>query len=410
MPEYLIVGGGVAGAIAAQSILLSDPAAKVTLVGEEPYPYYYRPKLWEFLTGRLDLPALYFRPLEWYASQKIQLRLNVKATAIHPQEHQVILSSGESIPYDRLLLATGASPFLPTLPGIGLAGVFALRTLNDTKAIRYFAAHCRRAVVVGGGLLGLEAAHALSSLGLGVTVVEMAPNLLPRQLDREGAWFLQTFLQSKGLRIFTGVQPSVVLGEATVAGIRLIDGQDVAGELVLFSAGIVPRTELAASAGLEIQRGITVDSYLQTSAADIFAAGDAAEFQGRTYGLIPPAIEQARVAARNMTADRAIVYPGTLPSATLSVAGMEITSIGEATSDEKTLDILRQSDPASNVYRKLVLRDGVLVGAILINDPHAVLSIKQLIASRRNLSAVRDRLLDPTFDLSVLAKEQPSAE
>jgi nitrite reductase (NADH) large subunit len=403
MTRYVIVGGGVAGTTAAQNLRRLDPSGEVILLGEEPAPYYYRPKLWEYLTGALEPAALYYRPAEWYASQKIDLRINTTVSGIQPAAHTLTPTAGEALSYDRLLLATGSRCFIPGIPGANLPGVFVLRTLQDAAAIRMQASRCRRAVVVGGGLLGLETAHALCVLNLDVKVVEIAPHLLPRQLDREGAEFLQTRLESLGLTFITGAHTAAVTGEFAATGIRLEDGREVPGELILFSAGIVPRVELARDAGIEVKKGILVDPSKQTSAADIFAAGDAAEFEGRVYGLILPAIEQARVASHAMAGAEHAPYTGTLLSATLNVLGMDLTSLGEATAEDAALTVRRELDIKAGTYRKIVVRDGVVVGAILLNDTESVPLLKQLITSKRDVSHVADRLLDEEFDLKAFA-------
>lgn len=404
MTRYLIVGGGVAGVTAAQNLRQMDPAGEIRILGEEAYPYYYRPRLWEFLAGGIEQTALYYRPLEWYAAQKINLRLETKVTVIEPIHHRVELSTGDRLTYDRLLLATGARPFIPPIPGAQKKGVFSLRTLDDAIDIRAHAAGRRKAVMLGGGLLGLETARALASAGLEVTIVEVAPFLLPRQMDREGAAVLQTRLQAMGLQIITGAEPAAITGEAEVTGVTLKDGRLLPAELLLFSTGIVPRIELARAAGLAVNRGVVVDEYLQTGAEDVFAAGDAAEFNFCVYGLIPPAIEQARAAAENMAGGRKTAYQGTLPSATLKIAGMELTSLGDANAQGENLVVLRRIDAAAGVYVRLVLRDGILVGAIFLGEKRGILPVRQLISSRTNVSAWQDRLLDPAFDLQTLVK------
>jgi nitrite reductase (NADH) large subunit len=399
MIRHVIVGGGVAGTTAAQNLRRLDPSAAVTLFGDEPHPYYYRPKLWEYLSDALEPSALYYRAADWYASQKIDLRLNATVSRIQPDAHALTLAGGETVPYDRLLLATGASCYMPDVPGVKLPGVFMLRTLQDAAAMRAQAARTRRAVVVGGGLLGLETAHALCALNLDVTVVEIVPHLLPRQLDREGAQFLQTRLESMRLKFITGARTTAVTGETAATGIRLEDGREVPGELVLFSAGVVPRADLARAAGIGVKKGILVDRSLQTGAADIFAAGDAVEFEGRVYGLVTPAIEQARSASQAMAGAEHKPYPGTLPSATLQLLGMDLTSLGEATAEDAAVTVRRVADAKAECYKKVVIRDGVVVGAILLNETASVPLIKQLMTSKRDVSQVADRLLDETFDL-----------
>ena len=400
--RHVIVGNGVAGVTAAQEIVRSDPAAEVHLFGAEPYPYYRRPLLWEFIAGRLAQDALYFRPADWYAGRGIHLHLGTQVTSLDPAAHRIALADSSSVQYDRLLLATGGRPTLPTCTGMDSAGVFALRTLDDALAIKAYTRQVSTAVVIGGGLLGLETARALHTAGLDVTVVEFFPYLLPRQLDVEGAQVLQSLLEAQGLHVLTGGTTEAILGNGRASGIRLKDGRVVPGELVLFSTGIRSEVALAQAAGLNVNRGIVVDRRLQTSAEDVFAAGDAAEFEGRVYGTIPPAIEQARVAAAHMVAPGSATYTGSLPTTTLKIVGAELASLGECLAEGDAYTHLRRTNVAAGQYRKVVLRQGRVVGAILLNDKERARPITQLIERGTDVSATTDRLLDDDFDLKSL--------
>lgn len=397
--QHVIAGNGVAGVTAAQAIKQADSAAEVHILGAEPYPYYRRPLLWEFIAGQTEQDALYFRPPAWYAEHGIHLHLGTRATALDPASHRITLADGTTMPYDRLLLATGGHPFVPPCEGTDKQGVFTLRTLEDARAIKAHAQDVSTAVVIGGGLLGLETARALRTAGLHVTVVEFFPYLLPRQLDAEGADVLQSLLEAQGLQIVTAGVTEAVLGDERADGIRLKDGRTVPGELVLFSTGIRSQVALAQAAGLEVNRGIVVDQQLWTSAQDIFAAGDAAEFDGQVYGIIPAAVEQARAAAANMVAPGSATYTGTIPATTLKVAGAELTSVGESVVEGEEYTHLRHADGAVGQYRKLVLREGRVVGAILLNDKPRVRPVTQLIDQKVDVSAYTDRLLDDDFDL-----------
>ena len=400
--KHVIVGNGVAGVTAAQSIVRADPSAEVHIFGAEPYPYYRRPLLWEFIAGQIEQDELTFRPPEWYAQRGIHLHLGVRATTLDPAAHRLTLADGSQADYDRAMLATGGRPFVPPCEGTDKEGVFTLRTLDDARAIKAYAQQVATAVVIGGGLLGLETARALHTAGLDVTVVEFFPYLLPRQLDQEGAQVLQSLLEAQGLQVITGATTEAVLGDVCADCIRLKDLRIVGGDLVLFSTGIRSEVSLAQEAGLEVNRGIVVDGHLQTSAEDIFAAGDAAEFDGRVYGIIPPAIEQARVAAANMVASGSTTYTGTLPTTTLKVAGAELTSLGECVVEGDEYTQLRHADPAAGHYRKVVLRDGRIVGAILLNDKERTKPVTQLVERGVDVSAFTDRLLDDDFDLKSL--------
>jgi nitrite reductase (NADH) large subunit len=408
MPRYVIVGNGVAGLTAAQSIVRADPAAEVHVFGAEPYPYYQRPRLLEFLAGEIEQQALYFRPPEWYAAQGIQMHLGVRVTALDMAEHRLRLADGGNVGYDRLLLATGGRPFVPPFAGVDKSGVFTLRTLDDARAIKAYASEVRSAAVIGGGLLGLETARALLSLGLEVAVIESSSHLLPRQLDAEGGQVLQARLEAMGLHFLTDAVTEAILGNEAVRSVRLKDGRVVEGDLVLISTGIRSRVELAREAGLEVNRGLIVDEQLRTSAADVYAAGDVAEFQGVVYGIIPAAIEQAQVAAASMVGfgqrPSPNIYSGTVPATILKIVGVDLTCLGEATATGDGFIVLRQGDPATRVYQRLALRDGKIVGAILLGDTQNVQPLKHLIATGHDVSAYSERLLDENLDLKALAR------
>ncbi|OQY20643.1 MAG: hypothetical protein B6I34_08530, partial [Anaerolineaceae bacterium 4572_32.1] len=323
-----------------------------------------------------------------------------------PQAHYLVLADSSRVEYDRLLLATGARAFVPPFDGAGKKGVFTLRSLDDALAIKRQAQVASTAAVIGGGLLGLETARALLSANLDVTVIEFAPHLLPRQLDEEGAQVLQSRLEAMGLRILTGAATEAILGDERATGVQLGDGRVVDGQVVLISTGIRSRVELAREAGLEVNRGLVVDEHLRTSAPGVYAAGDVAEFEGQVYGIIPAAIEQAQVAAANMVAGpstgsgrSSAVYSGTVPSTTLKIAGIDLTCLGQATATGDEFTILRQSDRANGIYRRLALREGKIVGAILLGDKQDVRVLKKLISTGRDVSAHRHRLLDDDFDL-----------
>ncbi len=400
--KHLIIGNGVAGVTAAQAIVRADPAAEVHIFGAEPYPYYRRPRLWEYIAGEVEQEALYFRPAAWYAEQGIALHLGTPVVGLDPAGHRITLADGAEVEYDRLLLATGSRPFVPPCEGTDKQGVFTLRTLDDAQAIREYAGQVATAIIIGGGLLGLETARALRSAGLSVTVVEFAHHLLTRQLDAEGGEVLQAILEGQGLHIITQGATVAVLGDERASGIRLKDGREVAGELVLFSTGIRSEVALAREAGLTVERGVVVDRHLRTSAEDVYAAGDVAEFEGRVYGIIPAALEQAQAAAANMVAPGSQEYSGTLVSTTLKVVGAELASLGECVVAAEGDAVLRRADPAAGRYRKFVLRDGHLVGAILLNEKRNILPVKRLIERGADLSAYADRLLEDDFDFRAI--------
>ncbi len=400
--RYAIVGSGVAGTTAAQTIARADPSGEIDLFGGEAYPYYRRPQLWALIAGELEQDALYYRPVDWYAKRGIRLRLGSNVAAIDRDGHRLTMDDGSTSAYDRVLLATGARPFVPPIAGVQKEGVFALRTLDDALAIKAYAQEVESAVVVGGGLLGLETARALNAAGLEVTVVEFYTHLLPRQLDVEGAAVLQALLEEQGLRIITGARTEAVMGNGRASGIKLQGDVQVGGGLILFSTGVRCEVALAKAAGLQTNRGIIVDSHLETSDEDIFAAGDSTEFRGRVYGIIPPAIEQARVAAANMVDPGSASYAGSVPLTILKVAGAELTSIGDSLGQGEDVVALRHMDLPARHYRKLVLQHGRIIGAILLNDRDRAKIVRQLIERGVDVSARGEQLLDDRFDLGSL--------
>ena len=409
MPRYLIVGNGVAGVTAAQGIARATSAAggaaaEVHVYGSEPYPYYQRPRLWQYLAGEVSQEELYFRPFEWYASRGIHVHPDTRVTVLDAAEHRIQLADGTWEPYDRLLLATGGRSFVPPFEGVDLQGVYALRSLDDALAIKHVADQVSNVAVIGGGLLGLETARALVAPGRRVSVIEIADHLLPRQLDVTGAQVLQSRLEAMGLSIYTGAATRAINGNHKATGVLLTSGRTIPAELLIVSTGIRSRVELAREAGLETNRGIVVDERLRTSAPDVYAAGDTAEFQGTVYGIIPAAIEQARAVAGQMTGGSNSAYDGTVPSTTLKIVGIDLTCLGESTADGAEHIILRYSDQASGVYKRLALQENAIVGAILMGDVGDARWMQRLIDDKRDVSAFGSRMLDGGVDLKALAQ------
>ncbi len=398
MDRYVIIGNGVAGVTAAQSIARAQPGAEVHIYAAEPYPYYRRPQLPDYIAGIVAEADIFYRPPEWYEQQGIRVHLAAPVVELDPSAYRLRLADDTEVPYDRLLLATGGLAWKPPIGGVDQRGVFTLRTLDDARAIRRWAQSARRGGVIGGGLLGLETARALRALGLEVTVLEFAPHLMPRQLDREGAIVLEALLRKMDIQTVTGAITEEIGGDGAVQAVRLKDGREFPADLVVLSTGIRSDVALARQAGLRVNRGVVVDEYLQTSAPDVYAAGDVAEAGGIVYGIAPAAIEQARAAAANMVAPGSTVYSGTLPATTLKVVGAELTSLGECVAEGDDLLQLRRADPQNGRYRKLALRDGRIVGAILLNERELTSPIRQLMERRTDVSAYADLLMEENPD------------
>ncbi|HOT93089.1 MAG TPA: FAD-dependent oxidoreductase [Anaerolineae bacterium] len=382
--RFVIVGGGVAGITAALE-LANRKSGSVEVYSDEEYPYYYRPQLTEFLAGGITLERLLRRDLTWYKGRGIDVYLGCSVTRVDAGAHTITLADGTQVTYDRLLLATGSIPFVPPLPGSDKNGVFTWRTLADTLELERRASACGQTIVLGGGLLGLEAARGLLGFCGNVTVLEFFPRLLPRQLDVEGATLLQQFVESLGIKVVVGAQTEAFLGERAVTGVRLKDGREFPAGLVLVAAGVRCNARLAQEAGLTVDRGIVVDDHMATSAPDIYAAGDVAVYKGYTWAIAPIAQAQGRTAAVNM-AGEATPYDVVVPSTTLKVVGIDVSSVGMVNPETEDYTEIRAFDAEARTYKKIVLHDGRIVGSIVINDKKLAKDLEDRIARRETLT------------------------
>ena len=402
-PNVVIVGNGVAGVTAARIIKEKNPETLVSIYTDESYHYYPRPRLYEVLSGEAKPREVYMFSEEWYEKKGIMVQLNEKALSIDIDRKELLLEGGSRVNYDKLLLANGGHSFVPPIKGVEKTGVFTLRTIKDALNIKEFTKTTKKVIIIGGGLLGLEFASSLKKLGQQVRVVELFPRLLPKQLDPDGATILKNRIASRGIDIVLGAKTVEILGKETVSGILLDRGETISGDLVLISAGMRSNTELALEAGIKVNRGIVVDRNLRTSADDVYAVGDAAEFEGRVYGIIPAALEQASIAAANMLGEEDNIYAGTVPSNTLKVVDVELTSIGLVNPEESRYEEIKKTDKKKGVYKKLVLDKGKIVGAILLGDKKGFTSIKKLIAQETDITKYKDSILKDDFDYKKLA-------
>ncbi len=400
MATYLIIGNGVAGNAAAENIRKSDPEGKIVIFSRESYPYYYVPALPEYLAGEKPADHLIIHHLGWYDQHRIDLHLNTRVTAIDPDRKVVETDTGERFNYDRLLLATGGQAFVPPIKGAETPGVFTLKTLADADRLKQRAATANTAVLIGGGLLGLEVGNGLRKLGLAVIVVEFFPRLLPRQMDVPGAAILQRQMEDLGFTFHLGATTEEIVAGPEDLQVCLKSGEKIRGDLVLISAGVRPDLTLPRALGLDIDKGVKVDDTMKTSRDDVYAAGDLIEHRGRVYGIWPAAMEQGQVAGAAM-AGQAATYQGTLPSNVLKVVGIDLVAAGDIDADGK-LEAIVHKDEAKKTYRKLVIRDNVLVGAILLGDIRGNAEIQIAIKSQRDISALKGELAQELFDFKRL--------
>lgn len=400
--KYLIVGGWTTGTAAAQELRRLAPASEIVLVDSDPARYYARPGLIDYLAGRKSADDLSMHDVEWYRHNRLELISGRTVNHLRPADHTIILDDGRTLEYDRLLLATGARPFIPPLPGADQPHVFSLRTLADANTILGETTASSTAVVIGGGVLGLEAARALCERGMHATVLETAEHLLPRQLDVTAAEMLRKRLASMGIAtILKAETQEIVPFQVKGVEVALKDGRSVRGQFILFSTGVRSSMALAQEAAIATGRGIQVDDTMRTSLPDIYAAGDAAEHRGQVYGIIPPCLEQARVAARNMISPGSATYSGSIPSNSLKIVGIDVFSVGISTSTGSvdTEEICAGDDAA---YRKVVLEHGKAKGAILFGTTTGQRQLQEAIRTGRDLSAFRTALTHLDWDFSGL--------
>ncbi len=394
--RLVMIGNGMAGVRTLEELLKIAPDAhRITVFGAEPHPNYNRIALSPVLAGEQAFDEIVLHPLDWYARHGITLRTGCRVTAIDRARREVVAEDGSRTPYDRLLIATGSVPFIPPVPGRDLQGVLGYRDIADTQAMIDAARTHRHAVVVGGGLLGLEAANGLRLRGMDLTVVHLGEWLLERQLDRQAAALLQQALQARGLRFELSAQTAALLddGQGRVRALRLADGRELPADLVVMAAGIRPATALAEAAGLRVERGIVVHDTLQTvTDPRIWAVGECAAHRGVAYGLVAPLYEQARVCATHLSGAGTGRYTGSQVSTRLKVTGIELFSAGDFMGGEGT-ETLALHDPLDGVYKKLVLREGRLVGACLYGDTADGPWYFRLIRDGARVAPQRDALL-----------------
>ena len=394
--KLVLVGNGMAGVRTLEELIKVAPELyEITVFGAEPHPNYNRIMLSPVLAGEQTVDEIILNPLSWYAEHGITVHLNKTVVGIDRQKRIVTADDGTQAEYDRLLIATGSTPFILPVPGKDLEGVIAYRDIADTNTMIDTATTHQHAVVIGGGLLGLEAANGLALRGMQVTVVHIAPWLMERQLDDVAAKLLQKSLEARGLKFLLGAQTQALVGNAAgrVQSVKFKDGTEVPADLVVMAAGIRPNIGLAEKIGLHCHRGIVVTDTLQ-SVTDprVYAVGECAAHRGIAYGLVAPLFEQGKVCANHLAMHGIGRYTGSQVSTKLKVTGISLFSAGAFMGGEGT-DELLLSDPFGGVYKKLVLRDDKLVGACLYGDTVDASYYFRLISEGRNVNAVRDQLM-----------------
>lgn len=379
-----VIGGGIAAVSAVEAIRQASPDSSIAMISGEAELPYYRLNLTRLLAGEIAESALTIHSEDWYIQNRIALRLGMEIRTLSATDKKLTAGSGETIEYDKLILCTGAHPFMPPIEGIDLPGVFALRTTRDAQAILEKTRPGRRCVCVGGGILGLETAGALVRRGMNVTLLESHGYLMPRQLNAAAGEIMRQFIMDLGIDLMTRVQSKAFLGSTSVEAVQLTDGRKLPADLVLVTTGVRSNTWLARQAGLDVHHGITVGNRLQTSHPDIYAAGDCAEHAGILYGSWQAAQYQGRIAGMN-AAGQATEFGGLPRSHTLKVLGLDMLSVGCFEPPDGSY--LTLDDESLGHYMRFVFHDGCLVGALLLGNTALSARITRAVDNRENFHA-----------------------
>jgi nitrite reductase (NADH) large subunit len=410
--NLVVIGNGMAGARAVEEILARGgrDLFNITMFGDEPYGNYNRILLSNVLNGSQEESEIFLNPLEWYRDNGIILHVGVYAESILRRSKCVLGCDGTIEPYDKLIVATGSQSFVPPLEGLTLGdgrykpGVFVFRTLDDCREIAEYARGRGRAAVIGGGLLGLEAARGLQSFGVKVDVIQFAPYLMNQQLDPQAAAILKNIMECMGVGVLLGKNTTAVLGDEAVSGLRFADDTSLGCDMVVIAAGIKPNAEIAARCGLSVQRAILVDNQMRSiDDPEIYAVGECAQHRGNVYGLVAPLWEQAKVLADHITGHKPdAAYHGSKIATKLKVMGVEVAAMGITDAADERDEIVQFTEPKKGTYKKLIIRDGRLAGAILLGDISKAAYLMQ--AFDRGTPLPEDRL-SLLFDIGAPGKQ-----
>ncbi len=391
--KLVLVGNGMAGVRTLEELLKVAPGKyEITVFGSEPYGNYNRILLSPVLAGEKTVDEIMLNDKQWYIDNGITLHCDKEVVEIDRVKRKVIAADGSSAVYDRLVLATGSNPFVVPVPGKDLPGVVTFRDIRDVRLMTDAAKKYQHAVVIGGGLLGLEAANGLMRQGMSVTVVHICETLMERQLDRAAGEMLRKSLEQRGMHFHMPAQTVEILGEERVRGVRFKDGSELYADLVVMAVGIRPNIELAKKSGVYCERGIVVNDTLQTYDPSIYAIGECVQHRNQTYGLVAPLFEQAKVCANHLAHFGYLRYHGSLTSTKLKVTGIELFSAGDFSSGEGSEEIVLK-DASQGTYKKLVVRDNRIQGAVMYGDTGDGAWYFQLMRDGTDIAAFRDQLM-----------------
>lgn len=399
--RLVVIGNGMAGVATIEHLLTKKGDMDITVFGGEPHVNYNRVLLSSVLAGEMQSEEIILNPHEWYEKNGIALHIGKYISHVNIKDKCVITESGEAFPFDKLLIATGSVPFIPPVKGLYhnesnkelTPGIFTFRSLDDTNAMIQWAKKSRKAFVIGGGLLGIEAAVGLVNQGMDVTIVHLMDRLMDMQLDTAGADILNKGISRMGIHtLLSHCADEIIVSNGNIEGIRFTNGRAYEADMIVIAAGIRPDTQVAKDAGIPVNKGILVNDYMETEVKDIFAVGECVEHRGKLYGIVAPLMEQARTAADAIAGRYSIRYEGSVVAARLKVAGIPLVSMGNFKGGMGCEDIV-YSDPCASVYKKLVVSGGRIIGTILLGDTDGYNRYMDLIENQEDITLQRKTLL-----------------
>lgn len=415
--KLVVIGNGMAGARTVEEILARGGGEQfdITMFGDEPYGNYNRILLSNVLNGTQDAADIFLNPLEWYKENDVTLHAPARVTHIDRARHEIHSDDGQTTPYDKLLIATGSRPFVPPMEGLETPdgetkhGVFVFRTLDDCHKIAGYATKCRRAAVIGGGLLGLEAARGLINYGVEVHVIHLSGHLMNQQLDPQAGGILKSIMEKMGIHVHTLKATTRVLGEDSVTGLEFKDGTTLDCDMVVISTGVKPNAEIGHEAGLTVERAIVTNNQMQSiDDPDVYVVGECAQHRGRVYGLVAPLWEMGQVLADHITGRNLnAAYHGSKIATKLKVMGVELASMGVTEPEDERDEVVTFAEPKRGTYKKLIIRDGILIGAMMLGDLNKVAYLMQAFDRGTPLPEERLSLL---FDIGAPSTEATMLE
>tara|TARA_R110001583_G_scaffold41891_1_gene133134 strand:- start:30513 stop:31730 length:1218 start_codon:yes stop_codon:yes gene_type:complete len=391
--KLVLIGNGMAGMRTVDELLkLAPDKYDITVFGAEPHGNYNRIMLSPVLAGDKELDDIVINDVQWYQDNNITLHIGKTVTKIDRLNHKVITQDGTTAPYNRLILATGSLPVMLKVPGVELEGVISFRDINDVNVMIDTAKKHKKAIVIGGGLLGLEAANGLMLQGMDVVVVHRSNTLMNQQLDQAASDLMRAELEAKGMQFLMNTETAALLGKKRVEKVRFKEGSEVNADLVIMAIGVRPNIELAQQSGIQCERGILVDDTLQTYTPNIYAVGECVQHRKQTFGLVAPLFEQAKVCANHLMEMGIASYVTQVTATKLKVTGINLFSAGDFNGDDLSETLVYQ-DPSQHIYKKLVLKDNKIIGILLYGDTTDGHWYFSLLGEQKDISGFREDIL-----------------